>query len=65
MEKWIAGLFGRRVVYLKHFDSEVEKKWAKPTPYGLVCKSIGQDCLLMDDGTVDGPCWLDGWRAAA
>ncbi len=63
MEAWIAGLFGRKVVYLRHFDGQIEKKWASRTPFGLVCTSIGARCLLLEGGDVEGDAsWVDEWR---
>lgn len=67
MIDFLAPMFGRRVVYLQDFDGEVSKRWAKPTPFGLVCNRIGlfggrdTECLLLADGTVKGPSWVDRW----
>ena len=69
MEKWIARLFGRRVVYLRDFDGEVTKRWAKPTPYGMVCRRMeyvsGSMCILLAEGKVAGPVYVEEWREAA
>lgn len=69
MEKWIAGLFGRRVVYLRDFDGQITKKWAKATPFGLACRRMmavpDSVCLLIDEGKVIGPCYVKEWRPAA
>jgi hypothetical protein len=69
MEKWIAGLFGRKVVYLRDFDGEVTKKWAKQTPFGLTCLRMAlvpfSRCLLLDGGKVIGCCYVHEWREAA
>ncbi len=67
MEKWIAGLFGRKVVYLCDHDGEVKKHWAKQTPFGLVCNRMSlvySRCLLLPDGRVVGPCYVEKWMPA-
>ena len=65
LERLIARLFGRVVVYLLDFDGEVTKRWAKVTPFGLVCRRMwpgGQKCLLLPGGVVNGPRYVHGWR---
>lgn len=68
MEKWIASLFGRRVVWLRDFDGELSKHWAKVTPFGLSCRRYlvlaETHCLLLPDGSVRGPSFVDEWRPA-
>lgn len=69
MEKWIAGLFGRRVVYLRDFDGEITKKWAKPTPFGLTCQRMAlvprSRCLLLEGCKVAGVNYVHEWKELA
>lgn len=67
MIDFLAPLFGRRVVFLQDFDGKVAKRWAKPTPFGLVCNRFAlsgdhdTECLLLPNGAVRGPSWVDRW----
>lgn len=69
MFDFIASLLGRRVVFLQDYDGHVVKRWAKPTPFGLVCNRFafcGDDdtrCLLLPDGSIRGPSWVDRWAS--
>ena len=55
---------GYKIVYVMDFDGSVYKRWARPTPFGYTCKSLGIALLLLDDGTVVGPGWVESWKPA-
>ena len=66
MFDWIAKLLGREVVWLQDFDGEVNKRWAKPTPFGLVCWRMYpvSKALLLPNGEVKGPSYVASWKPA-
>jgi hypothetical protein len=66
MLDFLAPLFGRQVVYLRDFDGEITKRWARATPFGLLCwryRWFRQVCLL-PDGTVTGAEYVHEWKPA-
>lgn len=66
MFDWLAPLFGRKVVYLLDFDGEVTKRWARETPFGLVCWRMWsvKHVLLLPDGSVKGASYVKRWSYA-
>lgn len=67
IEKLIARLFGRQVVWLQDSDGECVKRWARPTPFGLVASRAGYGVakvILNPDGSVTGRMYVVSWRPA-
>lgn len=66
MRDLLARLLGRVPVYLLDHDGEVTYRWAKQTPFGLVCCRMawGRLCLLLPNGVVNGPTYVARWTHA-
>jgi len=62
--KLLAAVMFRTLVALRHFDGEVTFHFARKTPFGFECKPLGRRCLLLRDGSVKGPSWVDEWAVA-
>ncbi|MEI2416215.1 hypothetical protein V8Z80_08525 [Orrella sp. JC864] len=63
MKIW-AAVTQRKIVALLHHDGEVSFHIARRTPFGMECKTLGRRCLLLKDGSVKGPSWVDAWEVA-
>ena len=61
-----AFLLGRRRVAILHHDGEVEFKWAKNTPFGLMVSTYtkGWQSLEADGSVSGGAKWMVKWAPA-
>lgn len=59
---------GYRRVWLRDHDGELNKRWARVTPFGMQARRWGWcsewDCLLLPGGKVQGPVYVHEWKAA-
>lgn len=65
LQKIIAFLARRELVWLRDYDGEVVLRIARRTPFGLECYRYppgGGRCLLFPDGTFKGPSYVDEWK---
>lgn len=62
----VAFLLRRELVWLRDFDDEVVLRISRRTPFGLSCCRMWpgdrKPCLLLPDGSVRGPGYVDGWK---
>jgi len=63
MKLW-ARVTMRKTVALLHHDGEVSYHIARKTPFGMECRALGRKCLLLSDGGLKGPSWIDRWEVA-
>lgn len=65
LQKIIAFLARRELVWLRDYDGEVVLRTARRAPFGLVCYRYPPGsgrCLLFPDGTLKGPSYVEKWE---